>query len=336
VDEVGLYFDVEGCALAAQSGTMVRRPTLVLLHGGPGADHSFFKPEFSAMADAAQVIYLDQRGSGRSDRGDPSDWTWSRWADDVATFCRTLEIESPLLVGTSSGGRVAVECATRHPGLASGLILDSTLFESSIDESLDVFGRRGGPAARQAAARLLGGDRSPEALAAWKTHAMPLYGSASDGDTAARAARARVNREVQARFGRGECGPLKVTAEGAVMEVDRADLPQRLAVGAPTGMPGQILGSLGLMIVSFVAAYGVSVRTLTGDARWSAGRHTALHLLLHCPPRTCCSGTSRPVSLGGVVPPPGAGGCRWPLLRHRWCAHCDVLVRADPSVSSGR
>ena len=143
VDKVRLYFDVEGCGLAAQGDAMVQRSALVLLHGGPGADHSFFKPEFSAMADAAQVIYLDQRGSGRSDRGDPSGWTWSRWAEDVAGFCDALEIASPVLVGTSSGGRVAVECAARHPGLAGGLVLDSTLFEAGLDESLEVFGRRG-------------------------------------------------------------------------------------------------------------------------------------------------------------------------------------------------
>jgi proline iminopeptidase len=46
VDEVRLYFDVEGCGLAAQGDTMVQRPTLVLLHGRPGVDHSFLKPEF--------------------------------------------------------------------------------------------------------------------------------------------------------------------------------------------------------------------------------------------------------------------------------------------------
>lgn len=84
VDKVRLYFDVEGCGLAARGDAMVQRPALVLLHGGPGADHSFFKPDFSALADAAQVIYLDQRGSGRSGRGDPCGWTWSRWAEDVA------------------------------------------------------------------------------------------------------------------------------------------------------------------------------------------------------------------------------------------------------------
>ena len=42
---------------------------------------------------------------------------------------------------------------------------------------------------------------------------MPLYGSASDGDMAARAARAMLNRQVQIHFGRGECGPLMVTAD---------------------------------------------------------------------------------------------------------------------------
>src|SRR5512146_2147248 len=99
---VRLYFDVEGCGLAARGPEMAARPTIVLLHGGPGADHSLFKPEFSAMADAAQVVYLDQRGSGRSGHGDPGLWTWDQWADDVAAFCQALGIEAPVLVGTSS------------------------------------------------------------------------------------------------------------------------------------------------------------------------------------------------------------------------------------------
>jgi pimeloyl-ACP methyl ester carboxylesterase len=214
VNGVRLYFDVEGCGLAARDREMVARPTLVLLHGGPGADHSFFKPEFSAMADVTQVVYLDLRGSGRSDHGDPDAWTWDQWADDVAGFCRALDIEAPVLVGTSCGGRVAVTCAARHPGLPGGVVLDSTLFgPGSLDDSLEIFERRGGVAAREAAARFMGGDTSPEATRAWFTHAMPLYGSASDGDMATRAARARGNREVMARFRRGECGPLEVTAE---------------------------------------------------------------------------------------------------------------------------
>jgi hypothetical protein len=105
-------------------------------------------------------------------------------------------------------------CAGRHPDLPAGLVLDSTLFgPGSLDDSLEVFERRGGAAAREAAARTFGGDTSPEAARAWPAHAMPLYGSRSDGDMAARGARVRLNREVLARFRRGECGPLEVTAD---------------------------------------------------------------------------------------------------------------------------
>jgi pimeloyl-ACP methyl ester carboxylesterase len=211
VDGVELFFDVDGCSLAVEGNAMDERPTLVLLHGGPGADHSLFKPEFSATTDTAQVVYLDQRGSGRSDHSAPAFWTWDRWADDVAGFCRTLGITAPILVGSSSGGLVAMVCAARHPDLVSALVLDSTLgVPTDLDESLAVFERRGGPVAREAARRYLGGDTSPEATEAWKEHGLPLYGSTFDGDMEARRARARINDDVQAHFRRGECGPTDV------------------------------------------------------------------------------------------------------------------------------
>ena len=162
VNGVRLYFDVEGCGLAVRDGDMAAKPTLVLLHGGPGADHSLFKPEFSAMAGDAQVVYLDQRGSGRSDRGDPVTWTWDQWADDVAGFCRVLGIETPVLVGTSGGGRVAVACAVRHPDLVGGLVLDSTLFGPGfLDDSLEVFGRRARRCPRRMRSRTAAGRTSP-------------------------------------------------------------------------------------------------------------------------------------------------------------------------------
>lgn len=115
VDDVSLYFDVEGCGLAAEGDAMRSRPTLLLLHGGPGADHTLFKPEFSALTDVAQVIYLDQRGSGRSDHSTPASWTWTRWADDVAAFCSSLDIHTPVLF-ERRGGRVARDAAARYLG----------------------------------------------------------------------------------------------------------------------------------------------------------------------------------------------------------------------------
>jgi pimeloyl-ACP methyl ester carboxylesterase len=213
VGDVSLFFDVDGCLLVPEGDAMTEHPTLVLLHGGPGADHSLFKPEFSALTDVAQIVYLDQRGSGRSDVGAVSTWTWRQWADDVAAFCRALDISRPVLVGVSSGGLVAMVCAARHQQLVAGLVLDSTLgVPTSLEETLDVFERRGGSVARQAARRYLSGDTSETAIRAWQQYALPLYGSpAAAADMARRRARARMNDDVLAHFRRADCGPADVT-----------------------------------------------------------------------------------------------------------------------------
>jgi proline iminopeptidase len=50
---------------------MRSKPTLLLLHGGPGYDHSSFKPAFGHFTDLAQVLYVDHRGHGRSRRAKP-------------------------------------------------------------------------------------------------------------------------------------------------------------------------------------------------------------------------------------------------------------------------
>ncbi len=67
VNGVHLFFDVEGAGLMPDGPIMREKPTLLLLHGGPGFDHSIYKPAYSSLADCAQIIYLDHRGNGRSD-----------------------------------------------------------------------------------------------------------------------------------------------------------------------------------------------------------------------------------------------------------------------------
>jgi len=77
IDNVTLFFDVDGEALVPDGAVMRERPTLLLLHGGPGFDHSSLKPFFSRFADIAQVVYLDHRGMGRSDRGTSRRGCWN-------------------------------------------------------------------------------------------------------------------------------------------------------------------------------------------------------------------------------------------------------------------
>src|SRR5262245_10926160 len=99
VNGTNLYFDVEGMGLVPDGPTMRAKPTLILLHGGPGFDHTMFKPGFSGLADVAQIIYLDQRANGRSVNTDPSTWTLAQWGDDVKSFCDALGIERPIVCG---------------------------------------------------------------------------------------------------------------------------------------------------------------------------------------------------------------------------------------------
>jgi pimeloyl-ACP methyl ester carboxylesterase len=126
VNGVRLFFDVEGGKLAPDGPTMREKPTLILLHGGPGFDHTIFKPAYSALADIAQVVYLDHRGNGRSDAGPKEAWTLAQWGDDVRGFCDALGIEKPVVLGVSFGGVVAMSYATRHPDHPSKLILITT------------------------------------------------------------------------------------------------------------------------------------------------------------------------------------------------------------------
>ena len=64
VNGVHLFFDVEGASLVPDGPSMREKATLLLLHGGPGFDHSIYKPAYSSLADRAQVIYPDHRGNG--------------------------------------------------------------------------------------------------------------------------------------------------------------------------------------------------------------------------------------------------------------------------------
>lgn len=63
VGEVRLFFDVDGSGLVIDGSAMRERPTLVLLSGGPGFDHSVFKPAYERLAEVAQGCLPRLQGS---------------------------------------------------------------------------------------------------------------------------------------------------------------------------------------------------------------------------------------------------------------------------------
>jgi pimeloyl-ACP methyl ester carboxylesterase len=164
VNGTRLWFDVDGPALVPDGASMRARPTVVLLHGGPGGyDHSYLKPEFSALARQAQVVYLDLRDHGRSARHKTADWTFEICADDVRAFCDVVGIARPIVFGHSMGGFVAMLYGSRHPGHAAGLILQGTCGRFDLARLVEGFRRFGGDEIAELAGRDYSGDEVTDA-----------------------------------------------------------------------------------------------------------------------------------------------------------------------------
>ncbi|ASS67785.1 MULTISPECIES: alpha/beta fold hydrolase [unclassified Paenibacillus] len=118
-----LYFDIEGSGYVPAAERMVPRPVLFAIHGGPGSDHSDFKPWLTPLAEQLQIVYLDQRCNGQSERVDPATCTLEQLADDIEALRLYLGFGRIHLLGHSFGGMVAQVYAARYPDSLEKLIL---------------------------------------------------------------------------------------------------------------------------------------------------------------------------------------------------------------------
>jgi proline iminopeptidase len=152
------------------------KPVLFVHHGGPGGDHSLFRPWLDGLQDTAQIIYFDHRGTGRSGHADVSTYTLEQMADDVEALRLYLGVEAPVLLGASFGGFVALQYAVRYPDSLSKLILADTA------PSNDYYAASFKRVAEIASAEqmelltaLFEGTITPERYARWDEVVGPLY-----------------------------------------------------------------------------------------------------------------------------------------------------------------
>ena len=199
IDGQRIFFDVVGAKLVPDQAGIKEKPTLLVLHGGPGFDHSGLRPGFDALSDVAQVIYIDHRGNGRSVPSDPTGWTLARWGDDIVGICAALGIERPIVLGQSFGGMVAQSYATRHPHHARAIILSSTAARMDFESSYALFLRKGGASALETARRFWeqGDDATFDV---YLKECMPLYNTTQPADGQASRSRAIMRREVFRHF----------------------------------------------------------------------------------------------------------------------------------------
>jgi len=131
VSSPGLFVVEEGFVDA--NGVLIYYKTfgkgdlLVILHGGPGASHDYFLPYLLPLARNNRLIFIDERGSGRSQKlENPSDYTVGNMVDDVEAVRQVLKLDRINLLGHSYGGVLAQAYALKYQENLSHLILCST------------------------------------------------------------------------------------------------------------------------------------------------------------------------------------------------------------------
>jgi proline iminopeptidase len=120
---------------------------LIVLHGGPGLDHSMFRPYLDSLGDEYRLLYVDERGQGRSQRVDPTTLSLEVFARDVDLLAETLELDSFALLGHSFGAIIAT-CHATELGTAAAYVISaggesSEALDADVQASLDALGDDG-------------------------------------------------------------------------------------------------------------------------------------------------------------------------------------------------
>jgi proline iminopeptidase len=177
VNGVNLFFDVEGSGFVADGTTMREKPVMFVLHGGPGCDHTYFRPFLHPLAEQVQLVFIDHRGNGRSSRTDEATYTIEQMADDVEGLRQYLGLGPVLLLGQSFGGMVAQMFATRHPASVTKLVLSNTTPSMQFwDEAQEMADQMATPEQQAVIPALFNGEiESQQAFDDWWAVCMPLY-----------------------------------------------------------------------------------------------------------------------------------------------------------------
>lgn len=97
---------------------------IVVLHGGPGLDHTYLLPHMRELARDFKLILFDQRLSGRSSADvDSSEITIGHFVEDVEGIRTAFGLEKMNLMGHSWGGLLAMFYAIQYPEHLQSLIL---------------------------------------------------------------------------------------------------------------------------------------------------------------------------------------------------------------------
>ena len=119
------YVDAHGVLIYWKS--VGRGAPLFIVHGGPGASHDYFLPHLLPLARTNRLVFIDERGSGRSERLENAKlYTVGNMVEDIEAVRQALALGKINLLGHSFGGVLAQAYAFKYPQNLSTLILCST------------------------------------------------------------------------------------------------------------------------------------------------------------------------------------------------------------------
>lgn len=137
---------------------------LLLMHGGPGLDHTTLLP-LKPLAEQFTLIFYDHRCNGRSEGAPLSSMTWDNLTADAEALREALGFERWAVLGHSFGGNVALEYALRYPsGLSHLILMDTGGDQWWVNQNAPKLIAKRGYSARAvyAAQRFYNGQLSPE------------------------------------------------------------------------------------------------------------------------------------------------------------------------------
>ena len=118
---------------------------LVIIHGGPGLDHSYFLPQMEILAKKYKLIFYDQRACGKSSvKVDTESVNMNQFVEDLEALRKYFKLEKMNLMGHSFGGLIAMRYAIKYPEKLKSLLLINSSASTSAwrDSSFNMMVKR--------------------------------------------------------------------------------------------------------------------------------------------------------------------------------------------------
>lgn len=125
-------------AIGQDAALVWKRKAIVVVHGGPVLDHSYFIPHLDELAREYQLFFYDQRAAGRSAiEIDTATMNLNGFVEDIELLRREMGFKKISLLGHSWGGLITMKYAIKYSGNLNHLILSNSTAPSVKDSEAE-------------------------------------------------------------------------------------------------------------------------------------------------------------------------------------------------------